>query len=67
MRYADAPAGHTAVCLDDQNVEPRALLEELNVAQNVGIDSREAYDEEPIRYLDGEPRERDALPLSPEE
>src|SRR5205085_11431727 len=50
--------GAAAVVVDDRNVEPAALLQELQVALHVAFDRRQPDEEEARRHLDGDPRER---------
>ena len=59
----DRQDGAAAVVVDDRNVEPGALLQELKIALHVGFDRREADQEEARRHLHGEPGERRAARL----
>src|SRR6185369_11507996 len=49
-----------AVVVDDWNVEPATLLQQLNVALHVRLDRREADEEEVGRHLRGGAAERRA-------
>src|ERR1051325_8951983 len=52
-----------AVVVDDRNVEPVALLQELDVALHIGLDRREPDEEEVGRHLGGGAAERRAARL----
>src|ERR1051326_9126592 len=54
----DRQDGATAVVVDDRNVEPGALFEELQVALHVAVRRRESDQEESRRDFDGEPGQR---------
>src|ERR1700686_5332988 len=49
--------GAAAIGIDDWNVEPRPLLEKLDIALHVGIDRGKTDQEEAVRHLDRKPGE----------
>src|SRR5947209_928586 len=51
------------VVVDDRNVEPAALLQELQIALHVAFDRGQSDEKEARGYLDGEARERRAARL----
>src|SRR3978361_894375 len=59
----DGYDGAALVDIDQRHVEPRALLQKLNVASAVGLDIRQADQEEAVGDLDGKTRERGAARL----
>src|SRR5258708_24253710 len=60
----DGDDGAALVDVDQRHVEPRALLQELQVAGAVGLDIRQAHQEEAVSDLDREaPERRAARPL----
>jgi AAA ATPase domain len=50
--------GAAAVGVDDRDVKPRTVLEQLHVALHVGVDGGKLYEEESIGHLDGESGKR---------
>src|SRR6185436_13716597 len=52
-----------AVVVDDRDIEPRPLFQELEIALHVGFDRREADEEKARRDLHGEAGERRAARL----
>src|SRR4029077_6430835 len=55
--------GAAAVGVDDRDIEPRSVLEQLHVALNVGVDRGKPYQEEAVGHLDGKSGERGAARL----
>jgi len=51
----DGDDGAALVDIDQRHIEPRAFLQELQVARAIGIDVRQAHQEEAVGDLDGEP------------
>src|SRR3954465_9961101 len=47
-----------AIVVDDRNIEPSPLLEQLQIALHVGIDRRQSHQEESGRDLDGKAGKR---------
>src|SRR4030081_3379268 len=54
----DRDDGAALVDIDQRDVEPRALLQKLQVARAVGIDIRQPDQEEAVGNLDRESRQR---------
>src|ERR1700733_4338022 len=52
--FFDRDDGAALVDIDQRHVEPRALLQELDVAGAVGVDIRQPDQEEAVGDLDGE-------------
>src|SRR6266436_3165708 len=61
--FFDGDDGAALVDVDQRHVEPRALLQQLQIAGAVGIDIRQADQEEAVGDLDREPRQRRAARL----
>src|SRR5438309_1105735 len=55
--------GAAVVVVDDRDVEPGPLLEQLQIAVAVGVGGGQADQEEAVGDLDGEPGERHAARL----
>src|SRR5271167_3764946 len=55
--------GAAAVVIHDGNVEPRLILEQLQIALDVGVDRRQPDQEETVGDLDRETGQRDAARL----
>ena len=53
--FFDGDDGAALVDVDQRHVEPRALLQKLQVALAIGIDIGQADQEEAVGDLDGEP------------
>src|SRR5882757_6711567 len=47
-----------AIAVDDRDIEPRALFQELKIALHVDLDRRQSDEEKSRRHLDGKTRER---------
>src|SRR5579883_1188985 len=58
--FLDRQDGAPAVIEDDRHVEPRALLEQLDIVLLFRIDRREPYEEIGVSDLDGVSGERNA-------
>src|SRR5580704_10780428 len=59
----DGDDGAALVDIDQRHVEPRALLEKLQIARAVGIDIRQADQEEAVSDLDRQSGQRRAARL----
>src|SRR6202034_4246512 len=55
--------GAAAIVIDDRDIEPRLILEQLDIALHVGIDRGQADQEEAVGDLDRESGERNAAGL----
>src|SRR5258708_38517814 len=54
----DRQNGAAAIVVDDRNIEPGPLLEQLQIALHVGIDRRQSHQEKSRRDLDGKAGKR---------
>src|SRR5437660_12604551 len=54
----DRQNGAPAIVVDDRNIEPGPLLEQLQIALHVGVDRRQSHQEEAGRDLDGKTGKR---------
>ena len=61
--FFDRQNGAAIVVVNDRDIEPRPLLEQLNIALHVRIGRREPDQEESGRHLDRKTRKRDAAGL----